>query len=138
IGAIMAGYFGGFVIGTYWVPKLIRRIGHIRAFASLASIASVATLLHGLYLQPGLWFGLRVVSGFCIVGLYIAIESWLNEQTSNEQRGHVFSAYMTTTLIGLGIGQVLLMTGDARQLELFALASVLLSLGLVPVAMTTV
>ncbi len=138
LGVVMAGYFGGFVIGTFLVPGLIRRVGHIRVFAALASIASIATLLHGLHAHPLSWFVLRVISGACIVGLYIVIESWLNECTTNEQRGHVFSAYMTTTLIGLGLGQLLLMVGDARQLELFAIASVLLSLGLVPIAMTDV
>ena len=138
LGLIMSGYFGGFVIGTWLIPKLIRRVGHIRVFATLASLASVATLLHGLYVTPPLWFVLRLVSGICVVGLYIAIESWLNERSTNEERGHVFSAYMTTTLIGLGIGQILLMTGSVENLELFALASVLLSLGLVPVAMTEV
>ncbi|MDT8450963.1 MAG: MFS transporter [Wenzhouxiangellaceae bacterium] len=138
LGIVMAGYFGGFIIGTFQVPRLIRRVGHIRTFAALASIASVATLLHGLYVHAASWFLLRVISGVCIVGLYIVIESWLNEQTDNEHRGSVFSAYMTTTLIGLGAGQLLLMVGDATRLELFALASVLLSLGLVPVAMTDV
>ena len=138
LGWIMSGYFAGFVTGTFWVPRLIRRIGHIRAFSALASLASVATLLHGLYVHPVPWLLLRFAAGLCIVGLYIAIESWLNEQTTNEERGHVFSAYMTTTLLGLGLGQLLLLTGDASRLELFALASVLLSLGLVPVAMTRV
>src|SRR6056297_2625340 len=138
LGLIMSGYFVGFVIGTWVVPRLIRQVGHIRVFAALASLASVATLLHGLYIQPGVWLLLRLLSGICIVGLYIVIESWLNERASNEERGHVFSAYMTTTLIGLGIGQLLLIAGDESRLELFALASVLLSLGLVPVAMTEV
>lgn len=138
LGLIMSGYFGGFVIGTWLVPKLIRKVGHIRVFATLASLASIATLLHGLYVTPPLWFGLRLVSGICVVGLYIAIESWLNERAVNEERGSIFSVYMTTTLIGLGIGQLLLMAGAAENLELFALASVLLSLGLVPVALTEV
>src|SRR6056297_347638 len=138
LGLVMSGYFGGFVIGTLWIPRLIRQVGHIRVFATLASLASIATLLHGLYVTPLAWSVLRMASGFFIVGLYIAIESWLNERASNEERGHVFSAYMTTTLIGLGIGQLLLMSGQADNLELFALASVLLSLGLVPVAMTEV
>src|SRR6056297_320932 len=138
LGLIMSGYFVGFVIGTWVVPRLIRQVGHIRVFAALASLASVATLLHGLYIQPGVWLLLRLLSGICIVGLYIVIESWLNERASNEERGHVFSAYMTTTLIGVGIGQLLLIAGDESRLELFALASVLLSLGLVPVAMTEV
>ncbi|SRR6056297_155079 len=138
LGIVMSGYFVGYVAGTFLVPRMIRGVGHVRTFAALASLASIATLVHGLYVSPLPWFLMRFLAGVCIVGLYIAIESWLNEQTANEQRGHVFSAYMTTTLIGLGLGQLLLLTGDAARLELFALASVLLSLGLVPVALTKV
>ena len=138
LGLITGGYFAGFVAGTFVIPDIIRRIGHIRMFAALASLASVVTLLHGMLVNPWAWFLLRLLSGMCIVGLYIVIESWLNEQTDNEHRGHVFSAYMTTTLIGLGFGQVLLMAGDIGTLHLFALGSVLLSLGLVPVALTRV
>lgn len=138
LGIVMSGYFVGYVLGTFLVPKLIRQVGHVRTFAALASLASIATLVHGLYISPVPWFAMRVLAGVCVVGLYIAIESWLNEQTSNEERGHVFSAYMTTTLIGLGLGQLLLLIGDVANLELFALASVLLSLGLVPVALTRV
>ena len=43
LGWIMSGYFAGFVTGTFWVPRLIRRIGHIRAFSALASLASLDT-----------------------------------------------------------------------------------------------
>lgn len=138
LGLIMSGYFLGFVAGTFFVPGIIRRIGHIRMFAALASIASVITLAHGLFVHPLPWLLLRMISGVTIVGLYIVIESWLNEQTPNEQRGHVFSAYITTTLIGMGIGQLLLLAGDIDSLQLFALGSMLLSLGLVPVALTRV
>lgn len=138
LGVVMASYFAGFMVGTRMIPPLIRKIGHIRMFAALASVASVIALLHGLYVHPLSWAGLRLISGFCIVGLYIVIESWLHERCANEERGQVFSAYMTTTLIGLGLGQWLLVTGDPGRLELFAVASALLSLGLVPVAMTDV
>lgn len=138
MGLIMSGYFMGFVIGTFVIPRWVRRVGHIRMFAALASMASIITLMHGLVVQEAVWFALRLLAGFCVVGLYIVIESWLNEQTDNTDRGNVFSAYMTTTLLGLGIGQALLMVGDVGTLELFALASVLLSLGLIPVAMTHV
>jgi len=138
LGFIMGAYFAGFVAGTLVVPRIIRRVGHIRMFAALASIASVVTLTHGLLVDPAVWMLGRFAMGLCIVGIYIVIESWLNTQTSNESRGHVFSAYMTTTLIGLGIGQLLLLTGEVDTLFLFAVASVLLSLGLVPVALTRV
>lgn len=138
LGLIMAGYFCGFVAGTFIVPRLIRGCGHVRTFAALASICSVTVLLHGLFPNPIIWLVARAAAGICIVGIYIVIESWLNEQTSNEQRGHIFSVYMTTTLIGLGIGQMLLLAGDISTLELFALGSVLMSIGLVPVALTRV
>lgn len=138
IGLIMAGYFCGFVAGTFIVPRLIRGVGYVRTFSALASICSVTVLLHGLYPNPIVWFVVRAAAGICVVGIYIVIESWLNEQTSNEQRGHIFSAYMTTTLVGLGIGQLLLQAGDISTLQLFALGSVLMSLGLVPVAFTPV
>ena len=138
LGFVMSAYFAGFVAGTMVVPEVSRRVGHIRMFAALASIASVVTLSHGLMVHPAAWMLGRFAMGVCIVGIYIVIESWLNTQTSNESRGHVFSAYMTTTLIGLGIGQLLLLTGDVSTLFLFAVASVLLSLGLVPVALTRV
>jgi len=138
LGMIMAGYFSGFVAGTFIVPRMIRGVGHVRTFAALASICSVTVLLHGLFPNPIVWLVARAAAGICIVGIYIVIESWLNEQTSNEQRGHIFSAYMTTTLIGLGIGQMLLLAGDISTLELFALGSVLMSIGLVPVALTRV
>ncbi|WP_376695670.1 MFS transporter [Wenzhouxiangella sp. EGI_FJ10305] len=138
LGMIMAGYFSGFVAGTFIVPRLIRGAGYVRTFAALASICSVTVLLHGLYPDPLIWFIARAAAGVCIVGIYIIIESWLNEQTTNEQRGHIFSAYMTTTFVGLGIGQLLLQTGDVNTLQLFALGSVLMSVGLVPVAFTRV
>jgi len=138
LGLVSSAYFAGFVLGTFIVPSLIRQVGHIRVFAALASLASVVTLGHGLIIDALVWMPLRLLSGVCIVGLYVVIESWLNSQTANEQRGHVFSAYMTTTLIGLGVGQVLLLAGRIDSLELFALSSILLSLGLIPIALTRV
>jgi hypothetical protein len=118
LGLIMGGYFTGFVAGTFIVPNIIRRIGHIRMFATLASLCSITVLLHGLFVHPWVWLLARAMAGVCVVGLYIVIESWLNEQTSNEQRGHIFSVYMTTTLIGLGVGQLLLLAGDIATLQL--------------------
>ncbi len=138
MGLIMSGYFLGFILGTFWVPRLIRRVGHIRLFAAVASMASVIAMAHGLWVDAGFWFFLRLLSGVCVVGLYISIESWLNQQSSNEQRGHIFSVYMTMTMVGLGIGQFMLLAGDPMDLNLFAVAAIFLSIGLIPVALTRV
>lgn len=138
MGQIMAAYFLGFIVGTRWCPQVMRRVGYIRMFAAMASVASVACLAHGLVVNEWAWMFLRLISGICVVGIYIAIESWLNQQTSNTDRGNIFSIYMTVTMIGLGVGQFLLLAAPPEELSLFAIASVLMSLGLVPVALTRV
>lgn len=138
LGIIMSGYFAGFVIGPFLIPGLVRRIGHVRVFAAMATLLSACALLHGLIVTATSWFLLRLLAGICVVGIYVVIESWLHAQSSNEQRGYLFSVYMTCTLVGLGLGQLLLLTGSSASLDLFAIASVLLSLGLLPVAMTRV
>jgi MFS family permease len=138
LGLIMAGYFVGFVIGPFLIPNLIRKIGHVRVFVAMATLLSTCALLHGLLVTPVMWFLLRLLAGICVVGIYVVIESWLHTQSSNEQRGYLFSVYMTCTLIGLGLGQLLLLSGSSNDLRLFAIASVLFSLGLLPVAMTRV
>ena len=138
LGIIMSGYFAGFVIGPFLIPGLVRRVGHVRVFAAMATLLSACALLHGLIVTATSWFLLRLLAGICVVGIYVVIESWLHAQSSNEQRGYLFSVYMTCTLIGLGLGQLLLLTGSSASLDLFAIASVLLSLGLLPVAMTRV
>ena len=45
-GFIIAGYFVGFLTGSITIPIFLKRVGHIRVFASLASLASIAKLLH--------------------------------------------------------------------------------------------
>ena len=138
LGIIMSGYFAGFVIGPFVIPGLVRTVGHVRVFAAMATLLSACALLHGLLVTPVTWFVLRLLAGVCVVGIYVVIESWLHTQSSNEQRGYLLSVFMTCTLVGLGLGQLLLLTGSSASLDLFAIASVLLSLGLLPVAMTRV
>jgi MFS family permease len=77
-GLVMSAYFLGFVIGTFVCPMLIRRAGHIRAFAAMASIASAAAIVHAMIVDPWVWALLRLVTGVCLVGLYMILESWLN------------------------------------------------------------
>jgi MFS family permease len=135
-GLVMSAYFAGFMLGTFACPAIIRKVGHIRAFAGMASIASTMPLLHALAVEPWVWAGLRLVTGVCIVGLYIVIESWLNAVAPNQQRGRIFAIYMAVTHVGMAIGSVLILAGDSSGFVPFALASVLLSLALVPITLT--
>ncbi len=137
-GSIMAGYYAGYIAGTLLAPRLIRNVGHIRCFAALAALGSATSLGFGLLVNPWAWLALRVLNGACVVGLYMVVESWINEQSTGPARGRVFAAYMTSTLIALAAGQFLLLAGDSSTLAVFALAAILISLGVVPVALTRV
>lgn len=135
-GLIMAGYFVGFIIGSFQCIRLIERAGHIRTFAALASLASAASLAFPLLVHPVAWGVLRGVLGFCFAGLYMVIESWLNERATNTDRGRVLSVYQIVSLSALAAGQFLLTAADPKGYTLFCLSSILVSLGLVPVALT--
>lgn len=137
-GLIMAGYYVGYISGTLLVPRLVRNVGHIRVFAALAAIAAVCVLSFGLVVHPIVWLLLRVLNGLCVVGLYMVVESWLSEQSHGPARGRIFSTYMMTTLFALGAGQFLLLLGDSDSLLPFALAAIMICLGVVPVAVTRV
>jgi len=138
IGLIMSSYFVGYGLGTFLCPALIRRVGHIRAFAAMAAVASAVAVGHALWVNPWTWGALRAVSGVCTVGLYMVIESWLNVLTPGAARGRVFSTYIGVSLLAMAGGQYLLLTADVTGFQLFAAASMLFSLALVPVALTRV
>lgn len=137
-GSIMAGYYAGYIVGTWSGPGIVRRVGHIRAFAAFAALGASSTLSFGLFANPLIWFVLRVLNGTSVVGIYIVVESWINGQTSSGSRGRVFAIYMITTLLALAGGQILLPVYDPSILAPFALASVLITLAIIPIAVIRV
>lgn len=137
IGAMGATYFFGFTIGCLKGGELVRRVGHVRVFLAMSAIASASPLIHGLIVQPAVWGILRFLTGFCFAVLYIVIESWLNDRATNENRGVIFSTYAMITLTVLAAGQMMTLMYDPSGLELFIIASVLVSIGAVPVALST-
>lgn len=137
VGFIGGTYFLGFTLGCLFGARMIRRVGHVRTFAAMTAAASASPLLHGLWINFWSWAFLRSLSGFCFAILYMVIESWINEKASNENRGTIFSAYVLINMTVLAVGQQMLLLDDPRTLTLFALASVLVSLAAVPVALST-
>jgi len=138
VGIVTSMYFVGLVLGTGYCHRLITTVGHIRAFAALGSVMSAATLAHALTLDPWLWGVLRFVVGFSTVGMYMCTESWLNEKSSNEIRGQVFSLYQVVLYLGQGAGQFLINVPDEHGMLLYILTSILMSLAILPVAITRV
>ena len=135
-GLVMSCYFLGFLSGAIVTPKVVGNVGHVRVFAALASTASAAALLHAVFVDPWVWAVMRLVTGFCYAGLYIVAESWLNQRSTNETRGSMLSVYMVVVLGGVAGGQFLLNLSDTNGFVLFVLASVLVSMALVPISVS--
>ncbi len=137
-GLVMSAYFAGAIYGTYACPHIIRKVGFIRAFAAMASVASTLPLLHALWVNPWFWGGLRFVTGLCLVGLYLVVESWLNVLAPTAQRGKVFAIYLVVNMVSLAIGQWLILVGDRHGFVPFVMVSVLFSFALLPITLTPV
>jgi len=137
IGLLTSAYFVGFIAGCYRTPALVSAVGHIRTFTALASLASASALAHVIVVEPAVWIALRCVTGFAMAGLYMIIESWINEKSTNANRGQVLSVYRIVDLAGTTVGNGLLALADPASFVLFAVISILVSLSLVPVALTT-
>ena len=137
IGLIASAYSAGFMVGCFSMPYVVRRVGHIRTFAVCAAIAASVVLLMVLAVHPLVWIPLRALSGLCFAGLFMVIESWLNERATSVNRGQVLATYMVINLSAVTIGQMMLPLGDPAGFSLFALTAIAITLALVPVGLTT-
>ena len=132
-GLVMSGYYMGLIFGCWSAPKMVARVGHIRIFGALASLASTSILLQAIFVNPLIWLAMRMITGFSYAGIYIVAESWLNDASENDSRGQLLSVYMLISLGGLAGGQFLLNVALPSSYELFILVSLLVSLALIPI-----
>jgi MFS family permease len=135
-GVVMSCYYVGYVFGTKIAPPLLRQLGHIRVFATLAAIASIAVLVHGSFVNPIAWGAMRLLSGLCFAGIYVVAESWLNDRATRENRGRLFAVYMLVLYVGLGAAQFLLVLADPRTPIPFMLVAILISLAMIPIVVS--
>ena len=132
IGLIMSGFFVGLLVGSLWTPKAVRVVGHVRVFAAMAAVASVAILLHALLIDELGWWVIRCITGFCYAGIIVVVESWLNERSPRAVRGQILAFYMTISFGAAAGSQLLLNLASARETALFMVVSILISLAVVP------
>ncbi|WP_339844057.1 MFS transporter [uncultured Halopseudomonas sp.] len=133
---VTSGYFIGFLSGARLTPLMIRRVGHVRVFAALGSFMSAGLIAFPLLAEPWAWTLLRILIGFCMSGIYVAAESWLNDAATNESRGTVLSTYMIAQTLGIIGAQGLLTLGDAGTSVLFIGASILVSISFAPILLS--
>ena len=135
-GTMMSGYFVGYFVGANMIPNLVSKVGHIRVFAAFASMASLSSLIHALFVDPIVWTLARFLTGFSMIGILIIVESWLNDRATNKTRGKVLSLYMFFTFFAFTIGNLLLNISSPNSYEPFILISLLFSVALIPILLT--
>lgn len=136
-GLIMASFYGGFLFGSVSAERMIARVGHVRAFAALASAGSIAILIHGLVIDPWVWAVMRLVTGYSFAGLYVVAESWLARTSDNTSRGGLLAIYMIVQHAGLAAAQLLMNTASTDGLALYMVTSIILSAALIPILLSS-
>ncbi|ANT59421.1 MFS transporter [Salipiger sp. CCB-MM3] len=133
---VMSGYFAGFLLASRLTPGMIRRVGHVRVFAALGSFISAVLILYPAFPHPIVWTIERMIIGFCYCGVYVTAESWLNNASSNENRGQALSAYMIVQMVGIIAAQGMLLIPDSSGFLLFVIPSVLVSIAFAPILLS--
>ncbi|WP_170782600.1 MFS transporter [Ruegeria lacuscaerulensis] len=133
---VMSAYFVGFLGGSRLAPEMIRRVGHVRVFAALASFISAVMIMYPLLTNEIAWILGRMVIGFCFSGVYVTAESWLNNAADNENRGQALSLYMIVQMLGIITAQGLVLVGDPSGYETFVIASILVSVSFAPILLS--
>ncbi len=133
---IVSAYFLGFLGGSRMAPGMIRRVGHVRVFAALASLISAVMILYPTVVDPVVWTLGRVLIGFCFSAVYVTAESWLNNAANNETRGQALSLYMIVQTTGIVVAQALLLTADPSGYVLFVIPSILVSIAITPILLS--
>jgi MFS family permease len=137
LGLLGTSWATGFVIGCLVAPKIVRRVGHVRAFSGFIAIIAVIALGSGIVIDPFWWVLLRAVTGFSTAGTSMIIESWLNERASNESRGAIFSLYIGITLLGVVGGQMMIPLEDVRTPVLFMVCGIFYCIAMLPTTLST-
>ena len=136
ISIMQACYPLGALIGTITVPKLVEKVGHIRVFSALASMVSIASIVHLLTSDPMSWSGMRFLAGICFPGLYVVTESWLNAKSENRIRAQVLSVYFIIQTLGPALGTALVGFPDPTGNLMFGIVSILISVSIVPLLLS--
>lgn len=124
---------GGFLLGCLINARLIRAVGHVRAYAAAA--AAIAVTLLALDLLPSLPLiaVLQIAGGIAAAALSMVIESWLNEAVEMRYRGQLLTVYMLTLALFWAVGQYLCIGLAPTGSRMLILSAGFITLALIPV-----
>jgi len=132
-GLIAVCVSGGFLLGCLVAARLIRAVGHVRAYAAAAA-AIAATILAVDSSPPLVLLGaLQIARGMGAATLSMVIESWLNEAVERRFRGQLLTVYMIALALFWAVGQSLGIGLEPGSSRMLILSAGFITLALIPV-----
>jgi MFS family permease len=136
IGLLGSAHFVGFFVGCWWAPRITGAAGHARAFAAFSAFGAIGALAHPMWIDPWVWAGLRILTGFAVAGCYTVIESWLQAKVTNAGRARVLGVYRVVDLAASLGAQAMIAVLPPAAYASYNLLAMLCCLSLVPMAVS--
>ncbi|MDW3207251.1 MAG: MFS transporter [Alphaproteobacteria bacterium] len=135
-GWILTSMAAGGFIGCLGTGPIVKRVGHARAYMTLAALLILSHLTLALTVDPVLWMAARAGYGLAATGLFIISQSWLNDACPNEWRGRVMAIFYMAYVLCIGFGGFLITFVDTDGGYGPQLAIVFVTLAILPVGLT--
>jgi MFS family permease len=129
-----AAFFSGLALGSFQIERFILRVGHIRVYATFASIIAITSIAHSIYIESLFWIALRFIAGFSLAGLFIVVESWLLLIGFGKDRGKILAIYMVVYYLAQSLSQLLINIADPHSHILFAIPAILSCISIICIA----
>ncbi len=136
IGLLGSAHFLGFIIGCFTTPRIMGQVGHSRAFSALAAVGAISALLHPISQDAYVWAVLRVSTGIAVAGCYTVVESWLQAQIDNANRGRMFGVYRLVDMTGSLLAQGMIAFLEPAAYISYNILAMFCCLSLLPLALT--
>ncbi len=122
MGVINSMTYVGFLIATPLAVRMLGRFTRTTCFAMFASTMASACVMYGVLVNKPSWMLLRLIGGGSLGGVYVVVESWLNDLASNKTRGRLIAIYVAVISGGIAVGQVLLNVANTNTVVPFLIA----------------
>lgn len=124
ISIVLTGHAAGFFVGSFFAGLAAREAGLGRSLVATGAAIALLCLGFMIAVDPWLWAILRVLIGFALAVFFVVSEAWLNQISTNRQRGGVMGVLQVSQKIAYALGQAMIAAADSGALA-FAIAAVM-------------
>ena len=138
VGVITSLFYLGMFAGSFSISTILLRVAHIRAYAAFAALLAFSILLPALLDEMYIWSIARFISGYCLAGLYITIESWLLNVSTEKNRSAHLALYIACIYGAQSVGQLFIDIIDLHTLLPFIFGAIFIILSVIPISVTPI